>query len=62
MEMVREMAYEREKQEKGKQKKYHDESVKTRTFSVGDFVLVFRPTQHDKLSNHGRDLSLLPRR
>ena len=41
----------REREEKGKQKKYHEESVKTRTFSMGDFVLVFRPTQHDKLSN-----------
>ena len=42
---------EREREEKGKQNKYHDDRAKTLTFSVGDFVLVFWPTKRDKLSN-----------
>ena len=51
MEVVREMAYEREKKEKVKQKKCYDQKAKERAFEVGSFVLVFRPTTKGKLMN-----------
>ena len=51
MEVVKYMTYQREREEKGKQNKYHDDRAKILTFSVGDFVLVFWPTKWDKLSN-----------
>ena len=51
MELAREMAYEREKGEKTKQKTYYDQKARVRAFEVGSFVLVFRPTLKDKLVN-----------
>ena len=51
MEVVRDLAYERESEEKEKQKHYHDLTAKDRVFAVGDFVLVFRPGKQDKLQN-----------
>ena len=50
MELVREMAYEREKGEKTKQKTYYNQKARVRAFKVGSFVL-FRPTLKDKLVN-----------
>ena len=54
MEVVRDLAYERESEEKEKQKHYHDLTAKDRIFSVGDFVLVFRPGKQDKLQTNGK--------
>ena len=51
MELVREMAYEREKGEKTKKKTYYDQKARVRAFEVGSFVLVFRPTLKDQLVN-----------
>ena len=51
MEVVRDLAYERESEEKEKKKHYHDLTAKDRVFAVGDFVLVFRPGKQDKLQN-----------
>ena len=51
MEVVRDLAYERESEEKEKQKHYHDLTGKDRVFAVGDFVLVFRPGKQDTLQN-----------
>ena len=51
MEAVRDLAYERESEEKEKQKHYHDLTAKDRVFAVGDFVLVFRPGKQDTLQN-----------
>ena len=43
MQIVRDLAHDKERDEKVKQKFYHDQKAKERTFTVGDFVLVFRP-------------------
>ena len=51
MEVVRDLAYEREREEKEKQKYYHDLTAKGRVFAVGDFVLVFIPGKQDTLQN-----------
>ena len=51
MELVREMAFEREKGEKVKQKEQYDKRARERAFEVDDFVLVFRPTLKNKLIN-----------
>ena len=55
MEAVRNLAYERESEEKEKQKHYLDLTAKDRVFAVGDFVLVFRPGKQDKLQNQWQD-------
>ena len=44
MQMIRDLAYEKEVEEKVKQMHYYDIKTKDRTFAVGDFALVFRPT------------------
>ena len=49
MQVVRDLAYDKERDEKMKQKFYHDQKIKERTFTVGDFVLVFRPGKTNKL-------------
>ena len=54
MELVREMAYEREKGEKTKKKTYYGQKARVRAFEVGSFVLVFRPTLEDQLVNRGQ--------
>ena len=59
MELVREMAYKREGEGKGKQKKGYNERAKVHAFNVGDFVLVFRPTLKDKLQNQCQELFLI---
>ena len=51
MEIVREMAQESERKEKGLQKKNYDRKAQSRNFEVGDFVLVFRPRKENKLLN-----------
>ena len=51
MEVVRDFAQQNEEREKRAQKHYHDRKVVERKFEVGDFVLVFRPTQKNKLLN-----------
>ena len=51
MQVVRDLAYDKERDEKMKQKFYHDQKAKERTFTVGDFVLVFRPGKTNKLHN-----------
>ena len=51
MEVVRDIAQQNEEREKRAQKHYHDRKVVERNFEVGDFVLVFRPTQKNKLLN-----------
>ena len=43
MQMIRDLAHEKEVEEKVKQKQYSDLKTKDRTFAVGDFALVFRP-------------------
>ena len=43
MQVVQDLAYDKERDEKMKQKFYHDQKTKERTFTVGDLVLVFRP-------------------
>ena len=43
MEVVREMAYEREKKKEVKQKKYYDQKAKEHALEVGSFVLVLGP-------------------
>ena len=55
MELVRDLAYEKEKREKVKQKSYYDQKTKEHAFEVGSFVLVFRPTMKDKLANQWQD-------
>ena len=55
MELVQEMAFEREKGEKVKQKEQYDKKAKERVFEVGDFVLVFRPTLKNKLLNQWQE-------
>ena len=51
MEVVRDIAQQNEEREKRAQKHYHDRKLVERKFEVGDFVLVFRPTQKNKLLN-----------
>ena len=51
MKLVRDMANEREIKEKEMQKVYHDRKSVVREFSVGDYVLVFRPIRKGKLEN-----------
>ena len=51
MQVVRDLAYDKERYEKVKQKFYHDQMAKERTFTVGDFVLVFRLGKNNKLHN-----------
>ena len=51
IEMVREMAYTNETNQKESQKYYHDRKSVVREFEVGDFVLVFRPIKRSKLEN-----------
>ena len=51
MEVVRDLAYERESEEKEKKQHYHDLTAKDRVFAIGDFVLVFRPGKQDQLQN-----------
>ena len=53
MQVVRDLAYDKERDEKVKQKFYHDQMAKERTFTVGDFLLVFRPGKTNKLHNQG---------
>ncbi len=49
MEVVRDIVQQNEEREKRAQKHYHDRKVVERKFEVGDFILVFRPTQKNKL-------------
>ena len=42
IQVVRDLAYDKERDGKVKQKFYHDQKAKERTSTVGDFVLVFR--------------------
>ena len=51
MEVVRDIAQQNEEREERAQKHYHDRKVVERKIEVGDFVLVFRPTQKNKLLN-----------
>ena len=51
MQVVRDLAYDKERDEKVKQKLYHDQKAKERTFTVGDFVLVFTLGKSNKLHN-----------
>ena len=51
MQMIRDLAYEKEVEEKVKPKHYHDLKTKDQTFAMGDFALVFRPTLKNKLLN-----------
>ena len=51
MELVREMAREKEDEEKDNQKFYYDRKTTERKFIVGDYVLVFWPRKTDKLLN-----------
>ena len=51
VEIVRDIARENEEEQKGLQKKYYDRKATERKFGVGDFVLVFRPTEQNKLQN-----------
>ena len=44
MQMIRDLAYKKEVEEKVKQKHYYDFKTKDRTFAVGDFALVLRQT------------------
>ena len=51
IELVQELAYEREKGEKVKQKEHYDKKAREHAFKVGSFILVFRPTLKNKLLN-----------
>ena len=51
MELVREMAREKEEEEKDNQKFYYDRKTTERKFTVGDYVPVFLPRKTDKLLN-----------
>ena len=51
MQIIRDLAYEKEVEEKVKQKQYYDLKTKDQTFTVGDSALVFRPTLKNKLLN-----------
>ena len=45
------MARENEEEQKGLEKKYYNKKAMERKFSVGDFVLVFRPKKQNTLQN-----------
>ena len=51
MQIIRDLAYEKEVEEKVKQKHNYDLKTKNRTFAVGDFALAFWPTFKNKLIN-----------
>ena len=51
MQVVRDLAYEKEIKEKESQKFYHDRKSVVRNFDVGEYVLVFRPIRKSKLEN-----------
>ena len=51
IELVRDLAYEKERIEKVIQKGYYDQKARERSFKVGSFVLVFRLTLKNKLLN-----------
>ena len=51
IDLVREMAFEKEKGEKVKQKVQYNKKVREHAFDVGNFILVFRPTLKNKLLN-----------
>ena len=51
MQVVRDLAYEKEIKEKESQKFYHDRKSVVRNFDVGEYVLVFRPTRKSTLEN-----------
>ena len=51
IEVVRELALERETKEKKAQKHHYDKKAVVREFEVGDYVLVFRPIRMAKLLN-----------
>ena len=51
MQVVRDLAYEKEIKEKESQKFYHDKKSVVRNFDVGEYVLVFRPIRKSKLEN-----------
>ena len=59
MEVVRDIAQQNEVREKKTHKHYHDRKVVERKFEIGDFVLVFRPTQKNKLLNEWQDLFIV---
>ena len=56
MQVVRDLAYDKERDEKVKQKFYHDQKAKERSFTVGDFVLVFRLKKLTNYTINGKDL------
>ena len=51
IELVRDLAYDKEMSEKVKRKGYYDQEARECTFEVGSFALVFRPTLMNKLLN-----------
>ena len=51
MQVVRDIAYEKEIKEKKSQKFYLDRKSVVRNFDVGEYVLVFRPIRKSKLEN-----------
>ena len=51
MQVVRDLAYEKEIKEKESQKFYHDRKSVVRNFDVGEYVLVFRLIRKSKLEN-----------
>ena len=51
IELVWDLAYEKERSKKVKQKGYYDQKARERSFEVGSFILVFRPTLKNKLLN-----------
>ena len=51
IELVRDLAYEKDLTEKVKRKGYYDQEARECSFEVGSFVLVFRPTLMNKLLN-----------
>ena len=51
MQMIKNLAYEKEVEEKVKQKHYYDLKTKDQTFAVGNFALAFRLTLNNKLLN-----------
>ena len=57
MQVVWDLVYDKERDEKVKQKFYHDQKAKERTFIVGDFVFVFRPGKTNKRQLMARTFS-----
>ena len=51
IELVRDLAYERERSEKVKQKGYYDQKAREHNFEVGSFILVFISTLKNKPLN-----------